>query len=67
MINQTKTIFNIGVAIVLSVTANSLYASSNTIKNMGRCLDVSQAISKNGQNVQIWDCNNTIAQQWKLQ
>lgn len=31
---------------------------------MGRCLDVAGAVNANGNNVQIWDCNGTVAQVW---
>lgn len=30
----------------------------------GKCLDVAGANSANGTAVQLWDCNNTAAQQW---
>lgn len=34
--------------------------------NSGRYLDVDSAKAKNGQNVAIWDNNNTRAQRWKI-
>jgi hypothetical protein len=32
----------------------------------GRCLDVSGAINKNRTNIQMYKCNETVAQQWKF-
>jgi hypothetical protein len=37
-----------------------------SISAYGRCLDVSGAINKNRTNIQVYACNNTIAQQWKF-
>jgi hypothetical protein len=34
------------------------------INIMGRCLDVAGAVNANGTNVQIYDCNGTVAQVW---
>src|SRR5687767_915559 len=36
------------------------------VNTMGRCLDVAGAINANGTNVQIWDCNGSVAQIWTL-
>ena len=34
------------------------------VNTMGRCLDVAGAVNAQGTNVQIWDCNGTVAQVW---
>jgi GH43 family beta-xylosidase len=35
-------------------------------RNSGKCLDVSGASTANGAKIQIWTCNGTGAQQWRL-
>lgn len=42
--------------------------SYSAIKNAGgKCMDVQNGyVSKDGTLIQIWDCNNTTAQQWQI-
>ena len=42
--------------------------SYSAIKNAGgKCMDVQNGyVSKDGTPIQIWDCNNTTAQQWQV-
>ena len=35
-----------------------------TLRTLGRCLDVNGAGTANGTKVQLWDCNGTGAQNW---
>lgn len=38
----------------------------HSISNFSHCLDVSGAINKNRTNIQMYQCNRTIAQRWKI-
>ena len=40
---------------------------SNVTSRATGCLDVENAETNNGQNVQTWDCNGTAAQTWRLE
>ena len=35
-------------------------------KDMNKCLDLNQSNTANGTNIQLWDCNNTNAQQFEI-
>jgi hypothetical protein len=39
-------------------------SSSNTLKTLGKCLDVNAAGTANGTTVDLYDCNGTGAQTW---
>ena len=38
--------------------------SGNTLRSLGRCMDVTNNGTANGSLVQLWDCNGGGAQQW---
>lgn len=40
--------------------------ADQTIRALGKCLDVAAASTTNGANVQIYDCNGTAAQHWAI-
>jgi hypothetical protein len=39
--------------------------ANNTLKTLGRCLDVSSGGTANGTKVQLYDCNSTGSQTWQ--
>jgi hypothetical protein len=47
------------------IISSSIYKLINV--NSGKALDVTQSGTVNGANVQIWNNNNSAAQQWRLQ
>jgi chitinase len=39
--------------------------SDNTIRTLGKCMDLTAAGTANGTKVQLYDCNGTGAQVWQ--
>src|SRR4051812_17105621 len=46
--------------------ANGSY-NFGALASPGKCLDVDQAASADGTNVQQWTCNGTAAQSWRVE
>ena len=57
---------NSAIAGLLGQTVNVRHESS-TLPSTTGCLDVQWGNAANGQNVQTWECNNTKAQDWRLE
>jgi len=43
-----------------------LHIADGTVAISGKCLDVNNSGTTNGTIVQLWDCNSTGAQQWRV-
>ena len=57
---------NSAIAGLLGQTVNVRHESS-TLSSTTGCLDVQWGKAANGQNVQTWECNDTKAQDWRLE
>lgn len=55
--------------LVMADIANELYElhPAHTPANLNRCLDVTSASTADGAGVQLWACNGTSAQKWRIQ
>lgn len=52
--------------VLLDISIPPLYAGKSQIKIGGKCLDVPNANMVNGAKLQLWDCNNTKAQEFEI-
>ncbi|MEU9232321.1 RICIN domain-containing protein [Streptomyces subrutilus] len=55
--------------LVMTDIANELYElrPAHTPANLDRCLDVTSASTADGAGIQLWSCNGTAAQKWRIQ